>query len=109
MRRLKVAIPKVGAVDLRTDSLDLIVWKWQSRGWQLTALVSTIEGGVQEVMRAWKSRWSLEVSHRIRTRSSSPKNPSFEAAVVRFSGGEVLIYRGVLLSVWRQRAWKVRW
>lgn len=60
VKRLKVAIPKVGAVDL------LIVWKWQSRGWQLTALVSTIEGGVQEVMRAWKSRWSLEVSHRIR-------------------------------------------
>ncbi len=83
VKRLKVAIPKVGAVDLRTDSLDLIVWKWQSRGWQLTALVSTIEGGVQEVMRAWKSRWSLEVSHRIRTRSSSPKNPSFEAALVR--------------------------
>ena len=77
VRRLKVAIPKVGAVDLRTDSLELIVWKWQSRGWQLTALVSTIEGGVQEVMRAWKSRWSLEVSHRIRTRSSCPVVPAW--------------------------------
>ena len=32
-----------------------------------------------------------------------------EAAVVRFSGGEVLVYRGVLLTVWRQRAWEVRW
>ena len=32
-----------------------------------------------------------------------------EAAVVRFSGGEVLVYRDVLLTVWRQRAWEVRW
>ncbi len=81
LKRLKVAIPKVGAVDLRTDSLDLIVWKWQSRGWQLTALVSTIEGSGQEVMRAWKSRWSL--LHRIRTRSKNGLYGSNEAVLVR--------------------------
>lgn len=60
IKRLKVAIPEVAEVDL------LIIWKWQKSGWYLTALVSTLEGGMQRVVEAWKARWPLEVSHRIR-------------------------------------------
>lgn len=60
VKRLAVVIEEVGNVDL------LLVWKWQRSGWHLTALVSTLEGVVQEVMNAARSRWSLEVSHRTR-------------------------------------------
>lgn len=63
VKRLKVVIPEVGMVDL------LIVWKPQGFGWYLSVLVSTLLGGVQDVMRAWNSRWSLEVSHRFRKQS----------------------------------------
>ena len=60
VKRLSVVVPEVGEADL------LLVWKWQRSGWYLTALVSTLSGGVQAVMLAWSSRWSLEVSHRTR-------------------------------------------
>lgn len=60
VKRLSVVIPEVGEVDL------LLVWKWQASGWYLTALVSTLAEGVQEVIRVWNSRWSLETTHRTR-------------------------------------------
>ena len=60
VKRVSVVIPEVGEVDL------LLVWKWQRSGWYLTALVSTLPGGVQAVVNAWNARWSLEVSHRTR-------------------------------------------
>ena len=44
----------------------LIVWKAQGFGWHLTALISTLKVGVQEIFKAWSARWSLEVSHRLR-------------------------------------------
>lgn len=44
VKRVSVVIPEVGEADL------LLVWKWQRSGWYLTALVSTLEGGVQAVV-----------------------------------------------------------
>ena len=60
VKRLSVVLEEVGIVDL------LIVWKAQGRTWHLTALISTLEAGIQEVMKVWGARWSLEVSHRTR-------------------------------------------
>lgn len=63
VKRIKVVIPEVGVVDL------LLVWKAQGVGWYLSVLVSTLPRGVQDVVRAWNARWSLEVSHRFRKQS----------------------------------------
>ena len=63
VKRVRVVIEEVGVVDL------FIVWKPQGFGWHLSVLVSTLEGGVQAVMKAWNARWSLEVSHRFRKQS----------------------------------------
>ena len=60
VKRLEVVLEEVGVVDL------LIIWKAQGHGWHLTALISTLEAGIQEVVKVWGSRWSLEVSHRTR-------------------------------------------
>jgi hypothetical protein len=60
VKRVGVVIDEVGAVEL------LLVWNRQGLAWHLTALVSTLEGGVQAVMAAWSARWSLEVTHRQR-------------------------------------------
>lgn len=60
IKRLEVVLEEVGVVEL------LIVWKAQGSGWHLTTLISTLEAGVQEVFKAWTTRWSLEVSHRLR-------------------------------------------
>lgn len=60
VKRVPVVIEGVGEVELP------IVWKAQGLGWHLTALLSTLAGGVQEVMLAARSRWSLEASHRTR-------------------------------------------
>lgn len=63
VKRLKVVIKEVGEVDL------IIIWKAQGTGWYLTALISSFEAGIQEVIRAWDARWSQEVSHRFRKQS----------------------------------------
>ena len=103
VKRLKVAIPKVGAVDL------LIVWKWQSRGWQLTALVSTIEGGVQEVMRAWKSRWSLEVSHRIRKQNLALGGCQCRSFAAHLKHADLVIEAFNLVREQRRRSPDLSW
>lgn len=46
MKRVRVVIEEVGVVDL------FIVWKPQGFGWHLSVLVSTLEGGVQAVMKS---------------------------------------------------------
>ncbi len=63
IKRLEVVLAEVGMVQL------LIVWKAQGFGWHLTTLISTLTAGIQEVFKAWSSRWSLEVSHRLRKQS----------------------------------------
>ena len=60
VKRLRVVLPEVGAVEL------LIIWKAQGYGWHLSVLLSTITAGVQEIVQAWNARWSQEVSHRLR-------------------------------------------
>lgn len=55
-----VVLEEVGVVDL------IIIWKAQGHDWHLTALISTLKVGIQELIRAWDARWSLEVSHRTR-------------------------------------------
>ncbi len=60
IKRLEVGLAEVGIVEL------LIVWKARGFGWHLTTLISTLKADVQEVLKAWSARWSLEVSHRLR-------------------------------------------
>lgn len=63
IKRLEIVLAEVGVVQL------LIIWKAQGFGWHLTTLISTLTAGIQEVFKAWSSRWSLEVSHRLRKQS----------------------------------------
>lgn len=45
--------------------LDLIViWQAQGSTWRLSLLVSTIPTGLQALLKAFRSRWGLEVLHR---------------------------------------------
>ena len=45
---------------------DLVIIWWNEReGNKLSVLVSTLEAGVQEVIKAYKARWQDEVSHRL--------------------------------------------
>lgn len=59
VKRVKVVLPEVGEVDL------LIVWKAKGLGFELMALISTLAGGVQEILTAWQSRWRQEVGHKL--------------------------------------------
>ena len=57
-KRLKVMLKHVGMVDL------IFLWFADEYGWKLSVLVSTVTAGVQELVKAYKSRWKLEVIHR---------------------------------------------
>ena len=57
-KRLTVQLPDVGKVDL------LFLWFRHKLTWALTILASTIQAGVQELIKAFKTRWSLEIMHR---------------------------------------------
>ena len=57
-KRLTVALPQVGKLDL------LFLWFRHQLTWKLSILVSTITAGVQELVKAYKARWGLEVMHR---------------------------------------------
>jgi hypothetical protein len=63
IKRLEVVLAEAGVVQL------LIIWKAQGFGWHLTTLISTLNAGIQEVFKAWSSRWSLEVSHRFQNKT----------------------------------------
>ena len=61
-KRLTVSLAQVGLVDL------IIVWFAHAKraGWKLCLLVSTLKDhGLQALIKAFKARWGLEVSHRI--------------------------------------------
>lgn len=61
-KRLTVSLAQVGLVDM------IIVWFARAKraGWKLCLLVSTLKDhGLQALIRAFKARWGLEVSHRI--------------------------------------------
>ena len=61
-KRLTVTLAQVGAVEL------IIVWFAHAKrpGWKLCLLVSTLKDhGLQALIKAFKARWGLEVSHRI--------------------------------------------
>jgi hypothetical protein len=58
-KRLRVAFGNAVTADV------LLVWRRTASGCALFVLVSTLKGGVQEVLGAWKSRWGLEVVHRL--------------------------------------------
>jgi len=57
-KRLRVSLPHVGELDL------IVIWKPQGTDWHLSILVSTIQAGVQTLLKAFKARWGLEVIHR---------------------------------------------
>ena len=59
VKRLKVWLEEVGRVDL------IMVWKAKGADWECFALLSTKEGGIQEVLATWKPRWDFEASHRL--------------------------------------------
>jgi hypothetical protein len=58
-KRLTVRLPEVGRLDL------ILIWVPQSSGFALTILVSTIKAGLQDLIKAFKARWGLEVMHRL--------------------------------------------
>ena len=58
-KRVEVWIEEVGRVDL------VVVWKAKGADWECFALLSSVRGGVQEVLNIWKRRWDLEWSHRL--------------------------------------------
>lgn len=58
-KRLEVELEDVGKVDL------VIVWKAQGYGWYLSTFISTVDAGVQELIRTYQLRWGLEVAHRL--------------------------------------------
>lgn len=57
-KRLAVLLPDVGQLDI------IVIWYPNGTGWKLSVLISTIQAGVQELIRAFKARWGLEVMHR---------------------------------------------
>ena len=57
-KRLTVTLSGVGKLDL------LFIWYRHQLTWKLSILVSTIQAGVQELIKAYKARWGLEVIHR---------------------------------------------
>ncbi len=103
VKRLKVAIPEVGEVDL------FIVWKHQRGGWYLTALASTLEGGVQAVMGVWNSRWSLEVSHRIRKQNLALGRCTCRSFAAHLRHADLVIEAFNLISEERQRSPGLSW
>lgn len=58
-KRLNVWLEEVGHVDL------VLIWKANGEGWECFALLSSLKGGVQEVLQTWQLRWDLEKSHRL--------------------------------------------
>ncbi len=58
-KRVEVWLEEVGRVDL------VLVWKAKGVDWECFALLSSVQGGVQEVLNTWRLRWDLEWSHRL--------------------------------------------
>ncbi|MDW8481304.1 MAG: transposase [Meiothermus sp.] len=58
-KRIKITLADVGPLDV------LLIWLPQQEGFQLMALFSTLDAGIQEVLAAWKARWNLEQVHRL--------------------------------------------
>lgn len=58
-KKLAVFLPEVGPLYL------LLVWKPQGYAFELMALVTTLDQGVQSLLQIWKLRWWEEVAHRI--------------------------------------------
>lgn len=103
IKRLTVAIPELGEVDLLT------IWKWQRSGWYLTALISTLEEGVQSVVGAWKARWPLEVSHRIRKQNLCLGLCSCRAFAAHLGHADLVIDAFNLVREERERSPGLTW
>jgi hypothetical protein len=58
-KRLTVLLPEVGKLDL------IFIWYPHNAGFTLSILVSTIKAGLQELIKAFRARWGLEVMHRL--------------------------------------------
>jgi hypothetical protein len=58
-KRVQVMLSDVGEVDL------IVGWRRIGGERELFVLVSTLVGGVQEVLGAWRHRWDLECLHRL--------------------------------------------
>jgi DDE superfamily endonuclease len=58
-KRVKVKLSGVGEVDL------IVCWRRIGGERELFVLVSTLVGGVQELLGAWRHRWDLECLHRL--------------------------------------------
>lgn len=58
-KRVQVVLPGVGELDL------IVGWRRIGTERELFVLVSTLVGGVQEVLGAWRHRWDLACLHRL--------------------------------------------
>lgn len=103
IKRLEVVLEEVGVVDL------LIIWKAQGHSWHLTALISTLKVGVQEVIKAWKTRWSLEVSHRTRKQNLALGDCQCFAYAAHLQHTELVNEAFNLVCQERKRASELSW
>lgn len=103
VKRLRVALLEVGEVDL------LIIWKAQGYGWHLSVLISTLETGVQEVVRAWNARWSQEVSHRLRKQNLALSSCQCLAFAAQLQHSDLVTEAFNLIHEERQRASSLTW
>ena len=103
VKRLEVVLEEVGVVEL------LIIWKAQGTGWHLTTLISTLKAGVQEVFKAWSSRWSLEVSHRLRKQNLALGSCQCLTYAAQLQHAELVIEAFNLMRHERQRTPRLTW
>jgi len=103
VKRLEVVLEEVGVVDL------VIIWKAQGHGWHLSALISTLKVGVQELIKAWDARWSLEVSHRTRKQNLALGNCQCLSYAAQLQHADLIIDAFNLMCHERQRTPGLTW
>lgn len=102
-KRLTVLLPDVGQLDL------IIIWYPNGVGWKLSVLVSTIKAGVQELIRAFKARWGLEVMHRTLKQNLALAKCQCLAFVAQLRHVDFCISALHLMRLERQRRPELAW
>ena len=94
---------EVGVVEL------IIIWKAQGYDWHLTALISTLKVGIQELVKAWDARWRLEVSHRTRQQNLALGNCQCLSYAAHLQHADLVIDAFNLIRQERQRTPDLTW
>lgn len=102
-KRLRVLLPDVGQLDL------IVLWYPYGTGWKLSVLVSTIEAGLQELIRAFKARWGLEVMHRTLKQNLALTKCQCLSFIAQFKHFDFCIQALHLIRLERQRTPGLSW